>query len=81
MSGSPLQGPRSLPGMGSGPGLCGACAHLRVVTSGRGSRFFLCERSRSNPRFPRYPPIPVVRCDGWEPAGEEPGVPEDPSGG
>jgi hypothetical protein len=47
-------------------GLCATCRHSRVVTSGRGSVFRLCERSRTDPRFPRYPRLPVVRCDGYE---------------
>jgi hypothetical protein len=47
-------------------GLCDGCRHARVITSGRGSRFILCERSRTDPRFPRYPALPVVACDGFE---------------
>jgi hypothetical protein len=41
--------------------------HARVVESRRGSRFWLCSRSRTDPRFPRYPPLPVVRCIGYDP--------------
>ncbi len=47
-------------------GLCETCAHLRQVTSARGSTFLLCERSRTDPRYPKYPPQPVVRCAGFE---------------
>ena len=47
-------------------GLCAGCRHSRVVTSKRGSGFRLCERSRTDPRFPRYPVLPVLRCDGFE---------------
>jgi hypothetical protein len=53
------------------PGLCAVCRHARVVISGRGSRFLLCERSRVDPRFPRYPPLPVIRCAGFD-AAERP---------
>ncbi len=28
--------------------------------------FSLCERSHSDPAYPRYPRVPVVRCGGWE---------------
>lgn len=56
---------------GPAPGLCASCRHARVVVSGRGSRFVLCERSRLDPRFPRYPPLPVVRCVGFEEAPRE----------
>ena len=52
-------------------GLCAACRHARIIESRRGSRFWLCARSRLDPRFPRYPPLPVIRC-----AGHDPGRPE-----
>ena len=54
-------------------GLCASCRHSRVVTSKRGSAFRLCERSRTDPRYPRYPPLPVLRCDGYEPVQRRPG--------
>jgi hypothetical protein len=47
-------------------GLCGTCRHQRIVRTTRGSAFSLCERSRTDPRFPRYPRLPVVQCDGYE---------------
>ncbi len=49
-------------------GLCDECRHQRLVPNTRGSVFSLCERSRTDPRFPRYPPIPVLSCPGFEPA-------------
>jgi hypothetical protein len=48
------------------PGLCGGCVHARVVKTARGSRFLFCELSRTDPRFPRYPNLPVLACDGFE---------------
>jgi len=48
-------------------GLCDSCAHQRVVTTTRGSRFSLCERSKTEPEFPKYPRVPVVECRGYEP--------------
>jgi len=42
--------------------------HARLVVTGRGSRFVLCERSRTDPAFPRYPPLPVVACSGFDPS-------------
>ncbi len=59
-------------------GLCAACAHARVVESRRGSRFWLCERSRTDPGFRRYPPLPVVACRGFEPAADTPMLPDAP---
>jgi hypothetical protein len=49
-------------------GLCDACRHQRIVRNTRGSAFSLCERSRSEPEFPRYPRLPVESCRGFEPA-------------
>lgn len=48
-------------------GLCDVCRHQRLVPNTRGSVFSLCERSRTEPEFPRYPPLPVARCPGFEP--------------
>jgi hypothetical protein len=48
-------------------GLCLTCQFSRVVVSDRGSRFYFCERSKTDRRFPRYPPLPVVACVGYEP--------------
>jgi hypothetical protein len=47
-------------------GLCDACAHQRVIRNTRGSEFSLCERSRVDPAFPRYPRLPVSSCRGYE---------------
>ncbi len=47
------------------PGLCRDCQHSQVVTSGRGSVFYLCRLSATDPRFPRYPRLPVLRCEGY----------------
>lgn len=49
-------------------GLCNSCSHQRVVRNTRGSVFSLCERSRDEPAYPRYPRLPVRECRGWEPA-------------
>ena len=46
-------------------GLCSACAHAREVESSKGSTFTLCQLSVANPRFPRYPMLPVLRCEGY----------------
>ncbi len=61
--------------MTSGKSLCESCRHLREVVSGRGTRFLLCLLSQSDKRFPKYPPQPVLKCDGYElhSAGHDPG--------
>ena len=55
---------------GPAAGLCDTCAHQRVVRNTRGSVFSLCERSRSDPAYPRYPRLPVRECPGYERRGE-----------
>jgi hypothetical protein len=47
-------------------GLCPDCAHVKIVTSQRGSIFLLCLLSAEDPRFSKYPPQPVVSCEGFE---------------
>jgi hypothetical protein len=50
-----------------GAGLCNTCMHQRVVSTTRGSQFSLCERSRSDPSYVRYPRLPVRECPGHQP--------------
>lgn len=50
-----------------GAGLCSECVHARVVESARGSRFVMCELSKNDARFPKYPRIPVLQCVGYSP--------------
>ena len=45
--------------------LCERCGRVRVVVSGKGSRFLLCRHSAVDGRYPRYPPQPVRRCDAF----------------
>ena len=47
-------------------GLCPLCRHVRTITSGRGSTFWLCELSKRDPGFPKYPPQPRMTCAGFE---------------
>ena len=44
--------------------LCHGCAYVRLVTSGKGSTFLMCQE----PALPKYGPQPVVRCVGFKPA-------------
>ena len=46
--------------------LCESCARMREVVTPKGLRFLLCQMSKSDPAFPKYPPQPVVRCDGYQ---------------
>jgi hypothetical protein len=46
-------------------GLCGNCANARRMESDRGSVFILCKLSFEDPRFPKYPRLPVLACSGY----------------
>ncbi len=46
--------------------LCPECAHVKTVRSERGSTFYMCLLARTDPRFTKYPPQPVVVCSGFE---------------
>ena len=50
----------------SAVGLCARCRHARTVPS-RTSVFWMCERSKTDPRFPKYPRLPVLECIGFQP--------------
>jgi hypothetical protein len=43
--------------------LCQRCQHLRLVTSGKGSTFLMCQE----PSLPKYPRQPVVACERFSP--------------
>ena len=47
-------------------GLCAHCRFMRRIESDRGSIFYLCERSATDARFPKYPRLPVLQCVGYE---------------
>jgi hypothetical protein len=47
-------------------GLCDTCRHQKLISNTRGSTFSLCERSKSDPAYPKYPRVPVQRCPGHE---------------
>jgi len=52
----------------SAVGLCATCLHARRIDSARASTFWLCGLSVTDPRYPKYPRLPVVRCDGYRPS-------------
>jgi hypothetical protein len=53
-------------------GLCAGCVWVRVIENRKGSKFYRCGRSDVDPSFPRYPPLPVLRCRGYDPGEPEP---------
>jgi len=46
-------------------GLCLNCRHSRQIKSDRGAEFYLCQLSAGDPRFPKYPALPVISCAGY----------------
>ena len=52
-------------------GLCAECMHSRQIDTSKGSRFWLCMLSERDARFPRYPRLPVLRCEGFTPRGDQ----------
>jgi hypothetical protein len=58
---------------GDGVGLCARCVHSRQVITPL-SLFWLCELSRTDPRFEKYPRLPMIACEGYRPVdrGERP---------
>jgi len=51
-------------------GLCFDCLHSQRIQSERGSTFYRCKLSDSDPTFAKYPPLPVVSCAGYIPKVE-----------
>lgn len=47
-------------------GLCETCRHCKDVRSARGSVFRMCLLSERNPRFAKYPRLPVLACAGYD---------------
>ncbi len=58
-------------------GLCFTCRWARVVTNRRGSTFYRCGLAETDVRFVRYPPLPVLRCSGFERGGRREESPQD----
>jgi len=56
-------------------GLCADCRHAETVTSSRGAIFYLCRLSLTDPRFAKYPRLPMLVCRGHEPAARPPEEP------
>ena len=46
-------------------GLCEDCANAKIVRSDRDSVFYQCRLSATDPRFPKYPRLPVLTCSGY----------------
>ena len=47
-------------------GLCEECVHHSVITSQRNAAFHLCNKSKNDTAFPKYPKLPVRECAGFK---------------
>jgi len=52
-------------------GLCFDCMHSQRIQSARGSTFYRCKLSDTDPSFVKYPRLPVFGCVGYERQAEE----------
>ena len=46
-------------------GLCSRCTNARELKTKGGSTLILCELSKQDPSFPKFPPLPVLSCPGY----------------
>lgn len=46
-------------------GLCFDCVHAQRMESDRGSVFYRCGLSATDPNFPKYPRLPKLSCPGY----------------
>jgi hypothetical protein len=49
------------------PGLCASCHYMERTETRGGSVFYRCLRAQTDPSFPKYPPLPVRQCRGYQP--------------
>ena len=54
-------------------GLCAGCKHA-ATQPGAHQVFWRCRRADLDPDYRRYPPLPVIRCEGFEPVPDPPGA-------
>ena len=52
---------------------------MQIMKSDRGSTFYMCQLSVTDPAFPKYPRLPVLKCGGYEEKKEEVKKEEDAS--
>jgi hypothetical protein len=53
-------------------GLCAACAHAHVIRHPRGGPdYWRCTRADTDPRYAKYPRLPILRCPGFQPLPKE----------
>jgi hypothetical protein len=53
-------------------GLCATCRFVEIVPSSKGAVFYLCTLAATDPRFRRYPALPVRVCTGYQAVRRDP---------
>ena len=46
-------------------GLCADCRYAREIRTDRGTVFLQCLKSFEDPRMPKCPRLPVLKCDAY----------------
>jgi hypothetical protein len=49
-------------------GLCAHCLHAQRIETSKESRFILCQYSKIDETFPKYPRLPMTSCSAYEEA-------------
>lgn len=57
-----------LAGLGAPAGLCADCRFALLNRTRRGTTYLRCGLAAEDPRFPKYPRLPVQRCSGFQPS-------------
>ncbi len=47
------------------PGLCAQCAFVHRNETRKGTVYWRCTRALTDPRYPKYPRLPVLSCPGF----------------
>lgn len=58
-------------------GLCDSCVNAKLIRNTRGSVFLMCELSNVDEHYPKYPPVPIIACEGHRPPGDDAPRPSD----
>lgn len=56
---------KEISGLLAAAGLCAACAHARRLKTKGGSTLYLCGLAAADPRFRKFPRLPVSECAGF----------------
>jgi hypothetical protein len=59
-------------------GLCATCKYVHLLKSAKGSFFLRCNLAKTDPRFQKYPVLPVLQCAGFERVEPDQAPPESP---